>query len=110
MEAATTVCPSCALPVLAEFYFCPNCGKQLRAKKVPISIGQQVGLYLLSALLPPLGLWPGIKYLRKEDNKSKMVGLVAIILTILSLVISTALLGNVINQSMQQIGTLNTGF
>jgi hypothetical protein len=50
-----------------------------------ISIGKQIGLYSLSLLLPPLGLWPGIKYLLQDNPKAKVVGAVAILLTVISL-------------------------
>lgn len=52
---------------------------------------KQIGIYALSLLLPPLGLWPGIKYLRQNDSKAKMVGWIAIILTVLSTVVSLIL-------------------
>jgi hypothetical protein len=110
MESASAVCPSCSLPVLAAFYFCPNCGKQLRDKQIAISLGEQVGIYLLSALLPPLGLWPAIKYLKRSDPISKRVGIIAIVLTLFSIIISMMFLSNIINQTMQQFNTLNTGF
>lgn len=51
-------------------------------------MGGQIGLYLLSFFLPPLGLFPGIKYLRRGDEHARHVGLVAIFLTILSTVLT----------------------
>lgn len=96
-------CPKCQLPVLANFYFCPNCGKSLRPKPLSVTVGKQIGVYLLSFLLPPLGLWPGIKYLRQSDDKAKIVGLVAIVLTILSIGISIYYFGvlmKTINQTI----------
>lgn len=86
MEQAT--CRKCNLPVLANFYFCPNCGYALRPKPLSISAGKQIGIYLLSFLLPPLGVWPGIKYLMQKDPKAKIVGAVAILLTIISIVVT----------------------
>lgn len=80
-----TVCPKCYLHVLTVFYFCPNCGRSLRSKPMSISVGKQIGLYALSFLLPPLGLWPGIKYVLQDNPKAKMVGFVAILLTLISL-------------------------
>jgi hypothetical protein len=53
-----------------------------------LSVAKQIGLYLLSFLLPPLGLWPGIRYLKNSDEKVRHVGLIAIFLTILSIIIS----------------------
>jgi|GEM_PF-5992505 len=39
-------------------------------------------------LLPPAGLWWSLKYLKEKDNKSKLVGLVCITITILVIVIT----------------------
>lgn len=61
-----------------------------------------------------MGLFPGIKYLRKGDEHAKHVGLVAIFLTILSLVISIWLFAgfiNTINSSLQQqVGLKQLGY
>lgn len=104
-----TICPFCnfAIPESENAYFCPNCGKKI--KEPPITISKQIGIYVLSIFLPPLGLFPGIKYLLQEDEKKKMVGLVAIILTILSTVVTVwltmSLLNNItggLNSQLQQ--------
>lgn len=57
-------------------------------KSLTTTIGRQLFIYSFSVLLPPLGLWPGIKYLRQKDEKSRMIGFIAIVLTIVSTVIS----------------------
>src|SRR4051794_33424105 len=77
------LCPFCKAQITPELNFCPVCGKQLKELPFGISLGKQIGIYLMSVLLPPLGLWPGIKYLMKKDSKAKMVGAIAIILTII---------------------------
>jgi len=80
-------CPQCALPILAVFNFCPNCGKELKDSMLPIPLGKQISVYLISLLLPPLGLWPGIKYLLRRNNQAKKVGVIAIILTVIATVV-----------------------
>jgi len=47
--------------------------------------------------LPPLGVWPAIKYLRQADKKSKKIGLAALFLTIISIVITIWLTINLVN-------------
>lgn len=84
-------CPQCHLQVLQIFYFCPNCGKNLRPKPLSISLGKQIGIYLLSFFLPPLGLLPGFKYLFQEEAKAKLVGVIALILTIISIFVTVNL-------------------
>lgn len=99
------ICPKCQLPVLANFYFCPNCGKNLRPKPLSISIGKQIGIYLLSFFLPPLGLVPGIKYLLQKSGKAKVVGFVAIILTVVSIIITINLTLGLVNQLRNQLNS-----
>ncbi len=61
---------------------------QLKDQALSITVGKQIFIYLMSALLPPLGLWPAIKYLKQKDQKSRMIGFIAIVLTIISTVIT----------------------
>jgi len=81
-------CKYCSANITSLDFFCPNCGKQLKAKQMSVGIGTQIGVYLLSFFLPPLGLWPAIKYLRQEDNVSKRIGIIAIVLTVISVIIT----------------------
>ena len=40
--------------------------------------------YAGSLLLPPIGLWWGFKYLKQNDGKSKHIGWICIVLTVIS--------------------------
>ncbi len=76
---------------------------QLKDKSLSTTIGRQLYIYFLSFLLPPLGLWPGIKYLKQKDEKSRMIGFIAIVLTIISTALTIwATVGfiNVFNQQL----------
>lgn len=77
------ICKSCRRENLPSFYFCPNCGKELNPKPLSTSIIRQIGIYLLSIFLPPLGLWPGIKYLKGKTANEKTIGAIAISLTLI---------------------------
>jgi uncharacterized membrane protein YvbJ len=81
-------CKYCGKNALPEDYFCSKCGKKLREKPQPVTVGRQILIYLLSFLLPPLGLWPAVKYLRQKDGKSKAIGYVAVVLTVIATVIA----------------------
>ena len=103
------ICPACHFPLSENFYFCPNCGKKIKELIASVAIGKQIAIYLLSLFLPPLGLFPGIKYLLQKDQKRKMVGVVAIALTILSTVITvwiTINLTKTINTQLNQYNNL----
>ncbi len=61
-------------------------------------------------LLPPLGLWPGIKYARNADPKAKNIGWAAIILTVLSTVITTWLTIQFMSAYLAAVNSALTGF
>jgi hypothetical protein len=52
------------------------------------SAGKQIVIYLVSFLFPPFGLTWGLKYIRIPDPKVKKIGLIAIILTIVSIILT----------------------
>jgi hypothetical protein len=106
-----TICPFCHFTLNETFYFCPNCGKKIN--EPPITILKEISVYLISILLPPLGLWPGIKYLFSKNARTKRAGMIAIALTIISTVItlwlSVALFNNLsksVNSQMNQYQNL----
>jgi hypothetical protein len=107
----TLICHGCKQPILPQDYFCPNCGRKIKDKPQSTTILRQIFVYLISFFLPPVGLWPAVKYLRQKDNKSKMIGLVAIILTVISFAISIWLyfgfIDTVNKQLNQQLNEIN---
>ena len=96
-------CPSCRTVTSAMSFFCPNCGKKLREKPLSTSVLRQIGIYLFSILLPPLGLWHGITYLLQKDRKAKIIGGVAILLTLVSTVITIWLAAELMNTIYRRI-------
>jgi uncharacterized membrane protein YvbJ len=96
-------CPFCAKPLQEGDYFCPNCGKKIREQPLFRSYWKQLSIYAVSIFLPPLGLWPGLKYLRQNDPKLKTIGVIAILLTLISLVVSTLLFVNLMKQVNDQV-------
>ncbi|HUY69866.1 MAG TPA: zinc ribbon domain-containing protein [Candidatus Tyrphobacter sp.] len=102
-ELPDSTCPVCHVALPANAYFCPNCGKALREKPPTVSVLDQMGVYLVSILLPPLGFWYTWKYLRFHDRKLATIGLAAAILTLISLVLSVWLGGKAINLLNQYV-------
>ena len=84
----TVVCASCGSAVPMFYTFCPHCGKPLNAKPLSTTLFSQIWIYAVSVLLPPLGLWPGIKYFRSSDAKAQRMGTIAIVLTVASTIIT----------------------
>ena len=107
-------CPTCKFGIIEGYSYCPHCGTKLKDVQFEISVEKQIGVYLLSFFLPPLGLFPGIRYLKNPDDKAKHVGLIAIFLTILSTIITVwATIGfiNQVNKSLnQQINIQQLGY
>ena len=62
-------------------------------------------VYLVSIFLPPLGLWPGVRYFLQKDPKKRKVGLVAIILTIISTIVTIWLTIGFINNITSNLNT-----
>jgi hypothetical protein len=96
-------CPNCKQIVRPQDFFCSNCGKKLKDKPESTTILRQIFIYLFSIFLPPLGLWPAVKYLRQKDNKSRIIGLVIIILTIISTAITIWMTIKFMNDFNQQL-------
>ena len=57
----------------------------------PLSPTKKIMVYLESIFLPPLGLILGIKYLRCLHRSDRVIGLVAIVLTIISILVTVKL-------------------
>jgi len=102
MDSQTT-CPDCKANLSESDYFCPNCGKKIKEKPLSTTLLKQLSIYFISFFLPPLGIWPGIKYLRQPDEKSKKIGLAAILLTIISIIITSWLTMNLINSLNKEL-------
>lgn len=98
-----TTCKFCGQTVLSNYYFCPYCGKKII--EPPITAIKEIGIYLLSFFLPPFGLWPGIKYLSQKNEKAKRVGTIAIILTIISVVITIWISIGLVNNITQMLNS-----
>jgi len=82
-----TVCPYCNGVVSVLDLYCPICGKKLKGDlSSSVTFLKQIWVYFVSLFLPPFGLFPAIRYLRQSDEESKKVGMVALVLTIISIV------------------------
>jgi len=88
-------------------FFCPNCGKQLKDKPPSVTLWKQVVIYSVSLFLPPFGLGYAWKYYRDGDKKSKIIALVAVVLTLVSIVVTIWYTETAINSVNQQLNSLN---
>lgn len=81
-------CPTCHTEVRSTDYFCFNCGANLKPKPPSFDIASQLTLYIKSLLLPPLGIYWAIPYLKQDSSKSKAVGILAIAITLVMLILT----------------------
>jgi uncharacterized membrane protein YvbJ len=103
-------CKECGHEISDEALACPNCGKPQRDKPPAVSLSRQMVVYFVSLFLPPFGLWYAWKYLKQKDGKSKKIGIAALILTIISIIITiwfTERLVNSINQALNSVNIFN---
>jgi hypothetical protein len=88
-QDALGTCPACHQPVLPEYYFCPNCGKELHPPPLPTTPAAQAKVYLHSVILPfivfiTVSKWQGYRYFKSDDQEAKQIGAIAISLLVLS--------------------------
>lgn len=89
LQPTNSVCPLCHQVVQSEFYFCPNCGKNLKEKPPSTTAFARLSLYAASVIVPmtlflAARLWPIKRYLRSSDPVAHRVGIIALTLATLS--------------------------
>ncbi|MCL4400176.1 zinc ribbon domain-containing protein [Patescibacteria group bacterium] len=97
MDVILNSCPFCGTEAPPGAEFCPHCGKKLKTEKPSTSVSKQVLIYLVSFLLPPLGLVWTFKYLKQDDIKSKRIGWISIILTLAGIVITIFVMNDILS-------------
>ncbi len=75
-------CSKCHTQIRSTDYYCYNCGTPAQPVPLSISVLKQIGLYLGSTFLFPLGLIWGIRYLVQKDPKAKIVGAICLLITV----------------------------
>ena len=105
MEQSLVSCRKCHAQVRDADYFCFNCGVNLQPAPPPVGLGGQLVLYLKSMIVPPLGIYWAIPYLRQKNVKSKVVGMVAIIITLVALLVLVVALKNFSDSVNKQINS-----
>lgn len=69
------------------------------------TVAKQILIYLVSFFLPPFGLGWGFKYLKSKDEKAQKIGLIAILLTIISLILTFWITKNFVNNITKSINS-----
>lgn len=101
----TSLCPGCHIAVRPTDYFCFNCGKNLHSAPPGTTPADQIKLYLGSVFLAPMGIFWGLRYLRVDNRRSKIVGIIAIVLSVVMIILVaryTVHLVNTINSQVEK--------
>lgn len=105
----TIACPACQFQLNQGWYFCPNCGKALKDKVPVVTVGKQIIIYLVSFFLAPLGLGWGLKYVRSKDTNVRLIGVMSIILTVVSVVGILILFKSFADQYSKMLNDMSRG-
>lgn len=102
-------CPKCKAGASETAYFCSNCGQPLKPRPEDTSVQKQILIYLVSFLLAPFGLVYTFRYLHQPDRKSKTIGTVSLILTVLAIIAVIYTGTAFIKQEYDAINLINSG-
>ena len=99
----TSLCPACHIAVRPTDYFCFNCGKNLHAAPPGTTTTDQIKLYLGSVFLVPMGIFWGLRYLRVDNGRSKIVGIIAMALSVVTFIVAVRYTVNLVNTINSQV-------
>lgn len=105
MEEILT-CPVCHVAVRPTDFFCYNCGKNLHQAPLSANLNTQIGIYLGSVFLAPMGIIWGLRYLRQPDATSKRIGVTAMALSVITILVLTRWLVGTYNAAMNQVNQM----
>lgn len=69
---------------------------------------KQALIYFISFFLAPFGLGYAFKYLKQPDEKSKIIGIVSLVLTALAIVVAVIVTQQFLAQSYGQLDLINS--
>ncbi len=102
-------CPKCKAEASETAYFCYNCGQSLKSRPESTSVSKQVLIYFVSFFLSPFGLGYAFKYLNRPDRKSKTIGAISLVLTVLAIITVIFTAKKFIEQEYSTINLINSG-
>ena len=92
---SSEICSVCHQPLLASYYFCPNCGHPVSSKEAPLdtTLSTKVIMYTLSVFQPMFlfifyRFWHGIKYYKSTDPKAHNIGQAACAILAISTILN----------------------
>lgn len=80
-SGAVVVCPHCGQPTPMGQPVCAKCGVSLENNTLAIVVG-----YIVTLIVPILGLIPGIYLVTRDNEKSKLQGVIIIALSVMAII------------------------
>ena len=102
-------CSECGHEVSDEALSCPNCGHPLKFRSENTSILKQILVYFVSFFLAPFGLGYAFKYLKQSDKKSKIIGIISLILTFFAIITVIVIAKKYLEQEYGFLNLINNG-
>jgi predicted amidophosphoribosyltransferase len=102
-------CPKCKSEVSEMALFCSNCGYSLKSRLEDTSILKQILVYFVSFFLAPFGLGYAFKYLKQSDKKSKIIGIISLILTFFAIITVISIAKKYLEQEYGFLDLINDG-
>jgi hypothetical protein len=103
------ICPQCHVIVRVTDFFCYNCGKNLKPKLLSTTLPTEIMYYAGSLLLPPLGFWWGFRYLKQTDAASKRIGILCMVITTISFIVTSIWAVDYINKISSTVNSQLNG-
>lgn len=88
MDTPSLICQNCGNTLSPDDLFCSTCGTKIEKQPLTVGIGRQIWIYFISLALPPFGLIWTWKYLRSSNSQLKRIGIIAAILTVISIILT----------------------
>lgn len=102
-------CKYCNQTVEETWFFCPTCGKEIMSKPPDTSVAKQLLIYVVSFFLAPFGLAWGLRYIKSNDKKARIVGFISIVLTVLAIGMTFAALNSLMSYYTKMLDGLSRG-
>ncbi len=100
------ICPKCSTIAIPGSKFCANCGTMLIDPALEkVGVGKQIWIYFVSIVAPPLGLIWFFKFIGSKSGQKRLVGIIALILTIVSSAVTIWVSMGFVTMLQQQLST-----
>lgn len=104
--AGSNSCAYCSATLPEGANFCPKCGKETAIKKMSLF---SIALALaVSLFLAPFGLVFAARYLKRPERNAKVIGILCVVFTAVSIILTLVVAKNFINTYYGSLNSLES--